>query len=44
MIALIENGVSPVVEPSPIEKLKKTVSAGKGIFSRWTRSGILGLR
>ena len=29
MIALIENGVSPVVEPSPIEKLKKTVSASR---------------
>src|ERR1022692_3549124 len=29
MIALVENGVGPVVEPVPIEKLKKTVSASK---------------
>ena len=29
MIALVENGVGPVVEPAPIEKLKKTVSASR---------------
>jgi len=29
MIALAENGVNPVVEPVPIEKLKKTVSASR---------------
>jgi len=29
MIALVENGAGPVVEPKPIEKLKKTVSASR---------------
>ena len=29
MIALVENGGRPVVEPPPIEKLKKTVSASR---------------
>ena len=29
MIAIIENGAGPVVEPSPLEKLKRTVSASR---------------
>ena len=29
MIALVENGAGPVVEPSPIEKLKQSVSASR---------------
>jgi len=29
MIALVENGAAAVVEPAPIEKLKKTVSASR---------------
>jgi len=29
MIALVENGAGPVVEPAPLEKLKRTVSASR---------------
>jgi len=29
MIALVENGAAPIIEPQPVEKLKKTVSASR---------------